>query len=65
MNISAAYPEFEHEAHELTRYIEASGLFSILLKCGNIIHHTPAHADDFRDWLTSHNIINLRSDDGR
>ena len=63
MNINAAYPEFQHEAHELNRYIEASGIFSILLKCGDIIHHRPMHVEDFRNWLSSHDIVNLRSDE--
>lgn len=63
MSINAAYPDFEHEAKELNRYIEASGLFSILLKCGTIVHYTPVHADDFRNWLTSHDIVNLRDNE--
>lgn len=55
-----AYPEFKHEAKELTKYIEALGLFSILLKNGDIVHFTPNHTEDFRNWLRQHKIQNLR-----
>lgn len=50
---------FDHEAVDLKKYIEASGLFSILLKCGKIVHYIPQHAGDFRRWLTSHNICDI------
>ncbi|MCH5719591.1 hypothetical protein [Niabella hibiscisoli] len=61
MNTNVTYPEFGYKAHELNRYIEASGLFSILLNCGEIVHHRPVHVNDFRNWLSSHNIVDLRS----
>lgn len=56
MTPKATYPDFKHEACDLKKYIEASGLFSILLKCGAIIHYRPLCAADFRAWLSSHNI---------
>ncbi len=59
MTPNATYTGFDHEAGDLKKYIEASGLFSLLLKCGKIVHYTPQHADDFRRWLTSHHICNI------
>lgn len=43
-----AYPGFEYEPDTLTKYIEASGLFSILLKGGKIVHYKPSNPEDFR-----------------
>jgi hypothetical protein len=60
MKLIATYPEFEYNAGDLKKYIEASGLFSILLKCGKVIHYKPKSVNDFRNWLQSHNIFNLR-----
>lgn len=59
MTPKATYPDFKHEAYDLKKYIEASGLFSILLKCGAIIHFKPPCADDFRAWLRIHNIDSI------
>lgn len=59
MTTNATYTGFAHEAGDLKKYIEASGLFSILLRCGNIVHYTPQNADDFRCWLVSHNIYSV------
>jgi len=60
MNTIATYPEFEYKASELKRYIEAVGLFSILLNNGEIVHYTPGSSTDFRKWLCCNNIINVR-----
>jgi hypothetical protein len=63
MITNASYPRFEHKATELAKYIEALGIFSILLKNGKIVHYTPANTDDFRKWLNNHNIDNIRSNE--
>lgn len=60
MESTATYPEFKHEAKELTKYIEATGVFSILLKDGNISHFKPTDMEDFRAWLSQHEIPNIR-----
>ena len=60
MSDSATYPEFNHKAKDLTKYIEAAGTFSLLLKNGNIVHYKPINSEDFRKWLTAHKIPNLR-----
>lgn len=59
--MSATYPDLEHHVGELSRYIEASGIFSILLINGGIVHFIPEDASDFREWLYNHNIENIRN----
>lgn len=63
MTPSATYPDFEHDAYSIKKYIEAIGLFSILLKCGKIVHYTPACADSFRSWLSSHDISRINKEE--
>ena len=43
------FEEFEFKAEHLNRYIEASGIFSILLKNGQIIHFIPKDVMSFKD----------------
>jgi hypothetical protein len=59
MNTDLSYPEFGYAPNEINKYIEALGLFSILLKNGNIVHFTPQNREDFRMWLTRHNIKDI------
>lgn len=63
MNTIATYPEFEYRASELKKYIEAVGMFSILLNNGEIVHFMPVCSTDFRKWLRCNNIINIRNSD--
>ncbi len=60
MNITATYPNFEHEANNLTKYIEGAGTFSILLKNGSIVHFKPISAENFRIWLKQNDIPIMR-----
>ncbi|WP_018629141.1 hypothetical protein [Niabella aurantiaca] len=55
------YPEFEHKPAALTKYIEATGIFTIMLKTGAIVHFSPCDTDGFRSWLTEHNIPDIRT----
>jgi hypothetical protein len=57
---AAYYPEFEHSSINLSKYIEAAGCFTILLKDGKIVHFFPKKQEDFKEWLTKHNIPNIR-----
>jgi hypothetical protein len=57
------YPNFDHSASEIKKYIEASSIFSILLTNGEIVHHTPVQVDEFREWLTSHKVTKIRKED--
>ncbi|MGJ7031547.1 hypothetical protein [Niabella hirudinis] len=55
------YPEFAHAPATLNKYIEASGIFTIMLKTGAIVHFSPGNADDFRKWLVEHCIPDIRT----
>lgn len=57
---AAAYPGFEHAPEALTKYIEASGIFTILLKSGHIIHFSPENGEAFRTWLQDQGIPDIR-----
>lgn len=61
MNTIATYPEFKYKASEIKRYIEAVGLFSILLTNGEIVHFTPGCSTDFRNWLRCNNVTNVKN----
>lgn len=55
------YEGFNYPVTELTKYIRASDIFTIMLKDHSIIHHTIniKEADLFEKWLTTHNIFNI------
>jgi hypothetical protein len=61
MNTSATYQEFKYKASEIKRYIEAVGLFSILLSNGKFVHFMPGCSTDLRKWLRCNNVINVRN----
>jgi len=60
---TTSYPAFEHSADTLKRYIEAAGIFTILLKDGTITHYFPENVIEFRSWLEKHNIQDVRASD--
>lgn len=59
-NKVAYYPAFEHSSIDLSKYIEAAGLFTILLKDGKTVHFFPDNQEDFKEWLTEHKVLNIR-----
>ncbi|MBZ4190321.1 hypothetical protein [Niabella beijingensis] len=61
MNNTSHYPEFEYAAPTLNKFIEASGIFTILLTSGAIIHFRPENSASFRQWLTEHAVEDIRS----
>ncbi|GAB3430793.1 hypothetical protein GCM10027516_38700 [Niabella aquatica] len=54
------YPKFDYTPTDLSKYIEAAGIFTILLKSGKTVHFFPENNESFREWLNTHNIQNLR-----
>ncbi|GAB3428099.1 hypothetical protein [Niabella aquatica] len=58
--VTKSFPGFEFSSDKLVKYIEASGLFSILLKGGQIIHFKPDDPNDFRNWLAEIGLVNIR-----
>ncbi|MBZ4192253.1 hypothetical protein [Niabella beijingensis] len=59
MNTAVLFPEFEYGHSQLNKVIESSGFFTIMLKTGEIVHFLPQSAEEFRQWLYSHNIKNI------
>lgn len=57
-----SFPGFEYSSDKLTRYIEATGLFSILLKSGEIVHYKPDNPTDFRNWLAEMGLTDIRKE---
>lgn len=54
------FPGFDYKASELSKFLAASDLFTILLKNGDIIHYTSTNRFVFHQWLTYHNIENIK-----
>ena len=59
--LAATSPGFGYTPDQLNRYIEASGIFTILLKNGLIVHHNPDDAETFRYWLSFYKVIDIRT----
>lgn len=53
--------DFTYQHAELHKFIEASGIFSIMLKTGEIIHFQPESPEEFSAWLNKHRIPDLRT----
>jgi len=58
------YPDFDYTAEQLSKYLSASDLYTIMLKNGEIIHFTPKDSAAFEKWLEQNNIPNIRSESG-
>ncbi|GGB81403.1 hypothetical protein [Dyadobacter sediminis] len=54
------FPDFRYPFCYLTRFLQADNLFTILLKDGNVTHFKPANVPDFRNWLTHHDIEDIK-----
>jgi len=61
MNIAALFPEFEYGHTQLNKFVEAAGYFTILLKSGEIIHFSPEHPEEFREWLHIHKVADIKT----
>lgn len=57
-----SYPGFSYNADQLSKFLAASNLFTILLKNREIIHFTANDAYSFHQWLTQHNVENIKFD---
>jgi len=54
------YPGFNYPANQLSKFIAAADLFTILLKNGEIIHYTAVDKTDFHQWLAAHDVKNIK-----
>ena len=58
------YPGFAFAATELSAYAYSIGTFIISLKNGSTTQFSPVDVEDFRDWLATHRIRDVKIDDG-
>ncbi len=56
------FPQLGHHSNEIVKFAAASGIFSLLLKCGEVIHFTPQDPEHFRAWLIEKNIEDIKSE---
>ncbi len=57
------YPSFPYPGSDLVKYLFTSGVFTILLNDGSIIHYEPEDIASFEDWLKRCRIPNMRNSD--
>lgn len=57
------FPSFPYAGDALIKYLFTSGVFTILLKDGKIVHHEPEDVAAFESWLNSCNVLDMRDED--
>lgn len=57
------YLAFQFPASELSAFAIASGIFTISLKNGKIVHFCPDDVQHFHDWLTAHEIRDIQKEE--
>ncbi|NIG55655.1 hypothetical protein F3J22_19340 [Chitinophaga sp. Cy-1792] len=53
------YEGFGWGITEIVKFIEAAGIFTMLLTTRKVVHFTPENAERFRRWLKYHNITDI------
>lgn len=54
------YTGFPYPATDLLKFIAAGNIFTIMLKSGDIVHHTPNDILQFKEWLSDHNVTDIK-----
>lgn len=54
------FPDFRYPFSNLTKFLQADRVFTILLKDGNITHFIPSNVREFRNWLTHHQVEDIK-----
>lgn len=57
------YLAFQFSASELSAFAVASGIFTISIKNGKIVHFCPNDVQHFHDWLTAHEIRDIQKEE--
>jgi hypothetical protein len=50
-NQEEQFPGFNYPASELSKFIAAGDIFTIMLKGGAIVHYTAKNKELFKQWL--------------
>ena len=61
MSLPDLYPNFKYRPSQLRKFIATSGIVTLLLIDGGIDHFTPENLCDFLDWLSAHNVQNIKA----
>ncbi|MDQ1149745.1 hypothetical protein QE382_001729 [Sphingobacterium zeae] len=59
-NVMDYFSPLKHRSDEITKFIANCGIFSLLLKNGQVIQFIPENPDQFTEWLNSKGIKNIR-----
>lgn len=54
------YQGFSYPCKDLVKFVNTLGIFTIMLKNGNIVHFQPDNITDFRQWLLENNIEDIK-----
>ena len=60
MSTSNKFPEFDHDASQLSKFIATVDMVTIMLKNGSIIHYSPKDMAAFIKWLLDNNIYDIK-----
>lgn len=55
------YPGFSQPAQNLSKFIAAGDIFTLMLKDGTIVHYTASHKEKFTKLLIDHDICDIKS----
>lgn len=59
-SLEGYYIGFPYPATDLSKFIAAGNIFTIMLKAGDIIHFTPDDTLKFKKWLNENGITDIR-----
>ncbi len=60
MNAEPEFQGFNHSISDVVRFLPSHDFFTIMLKNGKIVHHSPEDYHAFLAWLRSHQIPDVR-----
>lgn len=64
MKPACHFEGFAYAASEIEKFLNASNLFSIVLKNGDIVQFQPKDENAFRQWLGENDIPDIRKEKG-
>ncbi|MBZ4192511.1 hypothetical protein [Niabella beijingensis] len=56
------YSGFEYTGEQLYKYVRASGIFTIMLVDGRIVHFVPDNEAEFAEWLRQQGVSDIRKE---
>lgn len=63
MTAASHFPGFNYPAFELLKFLNASHLFTIMLKNGDIIHFSTDDSILFKQWLVDNNVADIKKEE--